>query len=152
VKQAPVNLRKPDTITFEDQTVPVDEIAAIHRDPVYFTYDVILSNYKHGGKSYSVSASHQSYQDVADLYDWRSYVWVEETDGAIIFHAHDSSALHVLEETLEQEHYAWVGTSTHIMVYRNQGNNVDALDREERLPDLIAMFATPRPQDLGFEV
>lgn len=141
----PVQLRKPASITFGENIVPIGEIAAIHDDRmVNGSFVVILSNV-HRAASHSINKDHAAYKDVLALYRYRTYVWVKKDDDAIVFYAHDADALAILYEQLEQNRYHFtyhLGAidPNSITVYRNQGQDVDALDREAELETLVENF------------
>ena len=146
--EPPVQLRMPESINFGEKNIPVDEIAAIHDDgatPGYFL--VILSNVHHAA-SYSIGKDHFAYKDVLALYKYRTYIWVKEDDEAIVFYAHDAHALAVLHKQLEQNGYRFTSQlgavdPNGITVFRNQGEELEDLDRELELKTLVEDFRTP---------
>ena len=139
----------PDAIALGyDKPVHIKDIAAIHAH--INSYYVILVNNLYGSASFTVDRKHPAYQDAKQLYSYRTYIWVEQDDEEIVFHAYDADALGVLYEQLEQNNYAFVyslgGTQNEITVYRNQGDDLDALDRENELESLIANYQTDKEE------
>lgn len=143
-------LIKPEMIDFGDQIVPTNEIAAVHQQSWNSSYYVLFTDYK--AQACQIKKDHAAYKDVQALYNYLHHVWIEEDSEAITFYAYDSAALGVLYEILERDHYSFLprhigsGVLNEIVVYRNQGDDIDAMDRERGLSGLVEDFRTDKEE------
>lgn len=128
--------------------VPPNEVAAIHQDPVSKQLHVILPAYKWEAKSYRLLTEDSAYAASLALALERHFIWMEEENDAYVFRANYNMTLQGLYEELEQGHYRFdMRESTEIRVYKDQGEELAALDRELWLPDLVSRYNMAKQED-----
>jgi|SRR5579883_937782 hypothetical protein len=135
------------TITIGEEMFALDDIAGLHLNPGRGELIAIPApNIKRKHLDYTIWPDDTQYPALLAHYKERNRVTLKEEDDAYIFLATHSQALAVLVEELDREHYAYTskigGRDNQVRVFKDQGNTVDALDREINFSLLIANHVT----------